>query len=543
MVMVSSRSTPRKSTLSLNEFSHLVSESLDVANAAHMSLLPHNTLFSEPGRESPGNQKASPFQRMFSRHSPASSSRTPSPAGDASLSPRRISLAWPFSRSSPSKQRFSWNELNASVRASHFLPNCSHTRDQDTPDAHAQKSPAAIDAQAVYGSGTAILAGSTSSLGSLVPPNEQLFHAIPRDDSFDDCGASRISFRATAASPITFARPRSPTRGHYFPAPQGSPLQSRFTHRSSSSLVPSCSEDEIGIAYSSGDYIRESTETCPPSTTSEGDISEDDPTPRAATFDKRAIVSPQAGVGHISTLAQRRRLHALSLVMPSHPPDPLRTNDTSSDTETETEADNAVESSLLLSPNSTCMSMTSSSVQSLSASPPIPMYMPIASPAHVATHATLHDIMVRKSPSPRPSIPGFRTPTPTAGERARAGSRCTRTPPPQSPGPPPSGPLPSVPASPSASTQPPSSEQELLAPVPVPVPGSASVIMGLPFPPVPPLPPLPPALKAKHSSLALQVPLSPPSVGNLNPSGTAVSKSQTEEQVCPCLSYSYSELS
>ena len=129
LMVVASPRPPRKSTLSLREFSHLVSESLDVSHSANMSLLAHNTLFSEPEKDSPtGKGRSSPFQRIFARPSPGSS--TPSPAEgyteDTPSTPRKIAFTWPFIRPSPNKQRSTRDDPNGLVRPLHLAVCNSH---------------------------------------------------------------------------------------------------------------------------------------------------------------------------------------------------------------------------------------------------------------------------------------------------------------------------------------------------------------------------------------------------------------------------------
>ncbi|KAL4071091.1 hypothetical protein V8B97DRAFT_1917667 [Scleroderma yunnanense] len=503
MVVASTR-TPRKSTLSLREFSHLVSESLDVSNSANMSLLAHSTLFSETEKaESPGCSEDVP-------------------------SPRKMAFAWPFTRASPNKQR--------------------STRDEpyglETSDAHAQKLPDPVDKSTVYSNTAAsvasLAAGSTSSLGSLIPPNEQFFSTLSRDDSFDDCDHSRISFRDTTSSPITFAKPHSPPRAvDQSPASPRSPVESLFASMSPTSVLFSSEADQIGIALTSEDIVRESTETCPPSTTSEGYTSEDDPTPRAATFSERAVAPLPLGVGHSSVLAQRRREYALSLMIPAGMATTLPGGiETPSYTETETEGEHGAASSSVVSPSS-CTSITSFPGLALPHQGPTmsstllpPVYRPTALGSRSPSPVKLPD-MLRNPPSPRPSSSqGSMQSHLSGGERGRAGSRSTKSPPPLIPGPPPSCPLPAVPGP--VSVQPGSSGQPysgpgLRAPVPLLAPASAPVLLSMQVAQFPPVPPLPPALKMKHSALLAQ---SPPSnlTSSLN-SSTIVPKSQPHVQV------------
>lgn len=127
MVAASTR-PPRKSTLSLREFSHLVSESLDVSHSANMSLLAHSTLFSELEKDSPGKGRSSPFQRIFSRPSPGPP--TPSPVEgyteDTPSTPRKMAFTWPFIRPSPNKQRSMRDDPNGLVSPLHLAVFDSH---------------------------------------------------------------------------------------------------------------------------------------------------------------------------------------------------------------------------------------------------------------------------------------------------------------------------------------------------------------------------------------------------------------------------------
>lgn len=108
----------RKLTLSVKEFSHLVSESLDIANAPQ-SLVENTAVFSEASQKP--HPRQSSFQRIFSRPTPTLGQHEDSPHGapeDLSDSPRKM-IAWPFSRS-PRKNRPTQDEDNALVRTIHY---------------------------------------------------------------------------------------------------------------------------------------------------------------------------------------------------------------------------------------------------------------------------------------------------------------------------------------------------------------------------------------------------------------------------------------
>lgn len=447
------------------------------------------------GKESSEKRKSSPFQRVFLRPSPVSTS-----AGDRSspekntedtpATPRRIGFPWPFSRGSPSKRSF------------HYEPN--------GPDmSNEQKPPDPVDTLEVYreshfaASSSSLVAGSTSSLGSLIPANELRFSPTPRDDSFDD---SHRSLRESTSSPITFARPNSPARTtDYVTAPA---LQSLYGNKSSSASISSSGTEvvEIGIAISSEDYVRNGTDVPSPSTRSESE-SEDDPTPRASTFSSGVIAPASPNVGDPLTLTQRRRLQALSLILPPHG---VQLNEIP---DQETDA--------------TSVSSCTPIAQPIPMSPmqnPVPIVL--TTPPSDTTPVIFRGVTTRMSPSLSrpPSSQGSLNSAYSGGGRARSTSRGTRSPPPLLPGPPPSGPLPAVPAvEPLKSPVP----QVFLSSPEVSVPVSASSPMSSQLSLFPPVPPLPPALKSKQSILAMQLPL--PNSGS---SSTAVAnKLQPQGQV------------
>ncbi|KAI5992452.1 hypothetical protein EDD15DRAFT_2368225 [Pisolithus albus] len=486
MTSITTCTPTRRSTLSIKEFSHLVSESLDMP--------PFNLKELEKG--SPEKQKSSPFQRIFWRQSPHSS-----PAGDhcspekntedTPTTPRRVGFPWPFSRGSPSK------------RSSYYEPNGRDMCDE-------QKPPHPADTLVAYRSDSAVsasslVAGSTSSLGSLIPPIEQRFSPAPRDDSFDD---SQCSLDSTA-SPITFARPNSSARATaYVAATPNSTSRSLSGNKSTSSSIDSSGTEvvEIGIAISSEDYVRNGTGASSPSTRSESDFSEDDPTPRAATFNSSAIAPHSSSMGDTLTLTQRRRLQALSLILPPHG---AQSNGTPSQRETEASSDPL-----------SCTSITQptpiSSMQS-----PVPIVL--TTPPADATPLMFYGATAGKSPSSSglSSSQCSLNSLYSGGGRARSASRGTRSPPPSPPGPPPSRPLPAVPTLESSKQSVP--QVFLSGPgVSVPVSAATSVSSQISlFPPVPPLSP------SRQSMLAMQLPL-PNSVS----SNTAVaSKLQPQEQV------------
>ena len=110
----------RKLTLSMKEFSHLVSESLDIANPSTFpQSLVDNAVFSETPQKT--HPRPSSFQRIFSRPIPTHGQHEDSrqcPPENLSETPRKM-IGWPFSRS-PRKNRPTKDEVNATVRT----PTC-----------------------------------------------------------------------------------------------------------------------------------------------------------------------------------------------------------------------------------------------------------------------------------------------------------------------------------------------------------------------------------------------------------------------------------
>ncbi|KAI6105144.1 hypothetical protein EDD16DRAFT_1730225 [Pisolithus croceorrhizus] len=485
---------PHRSTLSIKEFSHLVSESLDMS--------PYSSPFNleELEKGSSEKQKPSPLQRIFRRQSPLSTSAGDhcSPeknTEDMPATPRRMGFPWPFSRGSPGG------------RSSYYEPNGRDMSDE-------QKPPDPTGTLVVYRSdptvsATSLVAGSTSSLGSLIPPNEQRFSPAPRDDSFDD---SHRSLRESSSSPITFARPNSPARATaYIAATSSWASRSLYSNKSPSSSINSSGTEvvEIGIAISSEDYVRNGADASSPSTRSESDFSEDDPTPKATTFSSSAIAPPSSSMGEALTLTQRRRLQALSLILPPHG---AQSNVTPFQQESEASSDPVP-----------CTSIT----QPMSISPmqsPVPIVL--TTPPSNTTPVMFYGATAGKSPSLSrlSSSQCSLNSVYSGGSRARPASRGTRSPPPSSPGPPPSRPLPAVPAPESSK---PSVPQVFLSGPGVSVPVSAPMPISAQLSLFPPVPPLSPALKSRQSMLAMQLPLP-----NSRSSNTAVAnKLQPEGQV------------
>lgn len=109
----------RKLTLSVKEFSHLVSESLDIASAipSSHSLVDNTAVFSEISQKP--HPRPSSFQRIFSRPTPGQHEDSPQGTPeDLSETPRKM-ITWPFSRS-PRKNRPTGNEDNVTVRTLHL---------------------------------------------------------------------------------------------------------------------------------------------------------------------------------------------------------------------------------------------------------------------------------------------------------------------------------------------------------------------------------------------------------------------------------------
>ncbi|KAH7908773.1 hypothetical protein BJ138DRAFT_318340 [Hygrophoropsis aurantiaca] len=132
---------PRRPTLTMHEFSHLVEESLDASTLP----LPPPMPTSKPQQQQQKN--TSTIQRLFARSSNnlAVSPTTPSP--------RKIAFPWPFGKNSPQKDTQIQN---------------------NSPYSH----PATIQSE------------STSSLGSLLPPSERIFTATEEERHFLDLSSS-----------------------------------------------------------------------------------------------------------------------------------------------------------------------------------------------------------------------------------------------------------------------------------------------------------------------------------------------------------------
>ncbi|KAG6373251.1 hypothetical protein JVT61DRAFT_6877 [Boletus reticuloceps] len=230
-----------KFTFSVKEFSHLVSESLDIAHATpSQSLIENIAVFSE------APQKTSPrpsFQRIFSRPTPELREDSPQgPPEDLSEAPRKM-IGWPFSRS-PRKNRPTKDEGNA-------------TQDVNDPDTCHSTSPYSVSSPA---------AASTSSLGSLVPAHERLFQLT--------CDSNELSqncheFNVASSSPVTITPPhpcQPPTASGCYAVV--APLRAIYGSLTRTSFQGT--EASLSVANS----VRESFD--------------EDPTPRASTFGPRA---------------------------------------------------------------------------------------------------------------------------------------------------------------------------------------------------------------------------------------------------------------
>ncbi|KAI6037907.1 hypothetical protein EDC04DRAFT_2699750 [Pisolithus marmoratus] len=477
---------PRRSTLSIKEFSHLISESLDMSPYSS----PFNLEKLEKG--SSEKQKSSSFQRIFLRSSnPAGGHCSPEKNKEdmpsTPTTPRRMGFPWPFSRGSPSR------------RSSYYEPNGPDMSDEQKPPNPASTLLACRSTSPA--SASSVAAGSTSSLGSLILPNEQ----FSRDDSFDD---SHRSLRDSTLSPIFFARPNSPARATSYVTGTPNPASHSFHgSKSHSSSIDSSGTEvvEIGIAISSEDYLRSGANVSSPSPRSDSGTSEDDPTPRASTFSTSAIVPPSPSMGDALTLTQRRRLQALSLILPA------QSNETPKQ---ETEAD---------SDPSSCTSMVQpipiSSMRS-----PVPIVL--TTPPSDTTPVVCCEVMGENPQSlSRPSSSqGSLNSVYSGGGCTRSAPRGTKPPPLALPGPPPSRPLPAVPSRDSSKSPVP---QVVLSGPGVSVPVSAPSTLASQISLFPPVPPLPPALKSRQSMLAMQLPL-PNSSSNIT---TVANKLQPQGQV------------
>ncbi|KIK80531.1 hypothetical protein PAXRUDRAFT_231486 [Paxillus rubicundulus Ve08.2h10] len=431
---------PRKVTLSVKEFSHLVSESLDVANSPSQSLLNKTSVVSD-NCEKP---RTSSFHRIFSR--PLS---TPGPLGENLLeevteTPRKMGITWPFSRS----PRKVWS-------------------------ASGQVSGTDVTSAPYHSSANSVvsLAGaSTSSLGSLVPSHERRFQDVDALFS-DEASTNRHSFKLGDTSPITIAHPHAtPTSsGHYVAVPRP-PIHAIFRSKSTSVLANTndCMIDPIMDISREGTVksSRESIQTAQTLTASEGEFSDDDPTPRATSFGTRFTVSP-AVVHSDWTLARRKRSQCLSLVLPPRHCNTFSLRPAVGVTpHVPSDADSSVAASLMSSPTSPrphTSSVASMSTRSL---------VSVASQSHVSlplpTSATLSEMVATPNSASVTSLGSY------PWGRTRGASRSPKSPP--SPRPPPTGPLPALPTSSS----------------------------------IPPVPPLPPFLRKKSMSMPQQLPISSP---------------------------------
>ncbi|KAF9221264.1 hypothetical protein BS17DRAFT_810149 [Gyrodon lividus] len=439
---------PRKITLSMKEFSHLVSESLDVANSPSQSLVNKTSVVSD-NCEKP---KTSSFQRIFSR--PPSTTGEEKHLEEVHEAPRKMGIGWPFSRS-PRKIRSVCGE------------------DSGT-DVKGVSGALTIYQSNSANSAVSLAGASTSSFGSIMPAHERHFQDVDYLFS-DEVGVNSHSFSAGSSSPITIAQPHGPltSSGHYAPAPR-SALHAIFRSKSAANVIASTN---AGLVETIIDIFREgtlaegsrgSTHTTQTLTASEAESSEDDPTPRATSFGARAIVPPP--VFHSdSTLAQRRRPQGLSLVLPPQHCDILSLRPAVGVTpHVPSETDCSMSTSHASSPTSPfphSSSLTSLSMRSsisVASQPPAPPSSPLRSPTSATpSEITPHSASVS-------SVGSF------PWGRARAGSRSMKSPP--LPRPPPTGPLPAV-----------------------PTPSS-----------IPPVPPLPPLLKKMSMKRSQQLPISSP---------------------------------
>ncbi|KAF8553178.1 hypothetical protein OG21DRAFT_1510585 [Imleria badia] len=291
----------RKLTLSVKEFSHLVSESLDIAHATPcpQSFVDNPAFVFETPRKIHSRPSAS-FQRIFSRPTPTpgqhvDSLQGPPASEDLSETPRKM-IGWPFSRS-PRKNRPTKDEGNPTE--AHADPEGYHSTGM---------SPYSVSSPA---------AASTSSLGSLVPAHECLFQVESRDS--EELSQNGHVFKVASSSPVTIVPPHAsdpPTAsGCYATATR---LEDIFGNGSATSV--SCSIVEAASRISSqGSLIRASLEaeaSDSVASNSERPSIDDDPTPRAATFDPRATL-PLAATQDEPVLAQRGRPQHLSLIVPS----------------------------------------------------------------------------------------------------------------------------------------------------------------------------------------------------------------------------------
>ncbi|KIJ14822.1 hypothetical protein PAXINDRAFT_169510 [Paxillus involutus ATCC 200175] len=402
---------PRKVTLSVKEFSHLVSESLDVANSPSQSLLNKTSVVSDNCEKS----RTSSFPRIFSRPPGPLEEK---PLEEVNETPRKMGINWPFSRS-PRKVRSASGEVSGTDV--HNVTNAPY--------------------QSSVNSVVSLAGASTSSLGSLVPSHERHFQDVDALFS-EEASINRHSFRLGDTSPITIAHPRAtPTSsGHYaaIPRPQ---IHAIFRSKSTSVLAntndhmidPIMDISREGTLKSS----HESTQTAQTLTASEGEFSDDDPTPRATSFGARVPFSSAVSQAD-SSLARRRRSQGLSLVLPPQHCNAFSLRPAIGVTpHVPSDADSSMTASFMSSPTSS--RPHSSSVASMSTR----SLVSVASQSHVPP------------PSPTSATPSEMVATPNSASvsslgsypwgRPRVGSRSPKSPP--SPRPPPTGPLPALPTS------------------------------------------------------------------------------------------------
>ncbi|KAG8220650.1 hypothetical protein J3R82DRAFT_2918 [Butyriboletus roseoflavus] len=402
----------RKLTLSVKEFSHLVSESLDMASTipSSHSLVDATAVFSEISPK-PHPRRPSSFQRIFSR--PTLGQHEDSPQGppeDLSETPRKM-ITWPFSRS-PRKNRPTGDDDNV-------------TQEVKDPNAYHSTSPYSV---------TSFAAGSTSSLGSLIPAHERLFQVTSRDSDVPNQNSSLFKL---ATPSRTSEPPTGP--GRYTAAITWDEV---FGNGSATTVHASTNHSVVEPASDISNQSRtsfEGTEATHSVGNSEPESFDEDPTPRASTFGPRAAL-PRADIRNDPVLAQRGRSQHLSLVVPSRNVDVLALRPAvgvapHAPSETDSSA-------------SACSTSSPTSPVARSSSPTFPMTRPSGSetssprvapftPPNPRAVAVFPDI----SASNQESLPvlGY-----SPRQRKRAMSR-SMTPP--LPRPPPTGPLPAVPLS------------------------------------------------------------------------------------------------
>ncbi|KAG9310444.1 hypothetical protein JVU11DRAFT_9585 [Chiua virens] len=458
----------RKLTLSMKEFSHLVSESLDMANAAPQSFVDNTAVVSETAHK-PHSRQPSSFQRIFSR--PTNTPRPhDDPEGPEGLpqTPHKM-ITWPFSRS-PRKSR----------------PQTGH---QDNPIGAKDPCDSYVSPYAI----TSPAAMSTSSLGSLVSVSERLFQVTSRES--DESSQNSHLFEVGGSSSISIVPPTpvgdAPTTSGNYDATNLLLHAAIFGNGSTTSISASSSRSTNEASSSGPDRSRtsfEGTEASYSVVDSKPSFDED-PTPRAATFGaKNAAPSGIETRDDPSSSAVKRwrRPQRLSLVVPVSSVEVL-----------------ALRPAVGVAPHFPSEIECSASVFSAS-SPTSPVACRSSSTFPSTTELITSDSgdsPPRVSPFTPPNPRAYMIPDPVSSspnleyasplgcsprQRKRAMSPRSMTPPPL-PRPPPTGPLPAIPSS------------------------SA--------PPVPPLPPLPAKMSmnmAPHSTL-LSAPRSTISGAPTNP--------------------------